>query len=105
MFPTEYCNSPTVPITTPLVNPPQPTKPLNLADYNYVDPEKFSDPQGLLAMPVVCNGRHALQPACSKLLGPAHPAMKCQSLSVDGPIWGGLDSTWMSITTATMLAR
>lgn len=101
MFPTKYCNSPTVPITTLLNSPPQPTKPLNLAGYNYVDPEQLSDPKGLLAVAISCNGTHAVQPACSLLLGPSHPAFKCQSLGVDFPHGAGLDESWMDIATQT----
>lgn len=99
-----YCNSPTRPVTALVTSPPpQPTKPLNLRTYNYVDPERLSDPMGLLAVPVICNGSYALQPACSKLLGPSYPAFQCHSRNNSGADWGMLDETWMSVATSTSL--
>lgn len=99
-----YCNSPTRPVTASVTSPPpQPTKALNLRNYNYVDPERFSDPRGLLAVPVMCNGSYALQPACSKLLGPSYPPFQCHSLNNSGADWAMIDETWMSVATATSL--
>lgn len=85
-------------ITSP---PPQPTKPLDLMYYNYVDPEQLVDPKGILANPVVVLGSKAWQPPCSKMLGPYYSAFNCQSYGWGGPVWGGLDKTWMKVVTST----
>lgn len=71
-------------------------------DYTYVDPNGFLDPKGLLANPVFVAGGGAWQPAYGNMLGPYYPAFNCQSYGDGGPVWGGLDKTWMDIVASTM---
>lgn len=97
------CSSHTPPLTATMDSfPAQPTMPWNLDyDMNPVDPERFSDPKGLLALPVFLGALYGWQPAFSVFLGPMYPTFKCQSAFHGGPYWGGLDSTWMKKVTST----
>lgn len=106
-WPTDYticpqtsCNSLTPAITTTITTiPPQPTEPFFL--HGDADSDLLTDPKGLLAMPVMLVGSHAFQPGCSEMLGPYNPIFKCAMTHGGGPIWGGLDTTWMKVVTST----